>query len=93
LQAPFRALESRANVHGEAAHKHELSWREARQTAAGWLAANGYQKKREVQGEVIDLRAFGSSLDATGKFRQMALQAASRLLKKRGADSVLLPEE
>jgi hypothetical protein len=92
LQGVCTALKSALNVHGEQAHKHELSWREARQTAADWLAANGYQKKREIKGLVIDLKPFGPSLLETGKFREMTLQAASRLLKKRGADSVLLPE-
>ncbi|HWM26547.1 MAG TPA: hypothetical protein VNP98_17150 [Chthoniobacterales bacterium] len=92
MQAALRAIESALNVYGDQAHKHELSWREARQTAAEWLAANGYQKKREVKGLVIDLQPFGGSLEATGRFRQMALQAASRLLKSRGADSVLLPD-
>lgn len=92
MQGAFRAIESPLNVNGEQAHEHELSWREARQTAADWLAANGFQKKREVKGLVIDLKPFGSSLQATGKFREMTLQAASRLLKSRGADSVLLPD-
>lgn len=92
MQAAFRAIESALNVNGDKAHKHELSWREARQTAAEWLAASGFQKKREVKGLVIDLTPFGSTLQATGKFREMTLQAASRLLKSRGADSVLLPD-
>jgi hypothetical protein len=92
LQGWCRPLESALHVYCESAHEHELSWREARQAAAEWLAANGYQKKRDVQGEVIDLRELGPTLDAAGKFREMTLQAASRLLKKRGADSVLLPD-
>lgn len=92
MQGAFRAIESALNANGDTAHEHELSWREARQTAAEWLAASGYQKKRSVKGLTVDLTTFGPTLEATGKFRQMALQAASRLLKSRGAESVLLPD-
>jgi hypothetical protein len=45
-----------------------------------------------VRGEFVDLQAFGATLDETGAFRQMVLQASERLLKKRGASSVILPE-
>jgi hypothetical protein len=86
------ALESRRYVHRDTAHELELSWREARQVAADWLAANGYTKKRDVRGEFIDLQALSGSLGETGKFREMVIQAAGRLLKKRGAESVILPD-
>ena len=92
LPAWFRPLRSRRHAHRDTAQKHELSWREARQAAADWLASIGYSKKRDVRGEFIDLQPFGPSLKQTGPFREMVLNAAARLLRRRGAASVILPE-
>lgn len=92
MQAARSAIESRLHVHRDTAHELELSWREARQVAADWLAASGFPKKRAVSGEFIDLRPFAAYLKEEGKFRAMVIQAGGRLLKKRGAESVILPE-
>jgi hypothetical protein len=59
--------------------------------AAAWLAEIGFPKRRDVRGETVDLRPFTDSLKTTPAFRPIVLQAASRLLKKRGAESVILP--
>jgi hypothetical protein len=60
--------------------------------AAEWLAANGFSKSRDIRDGFVDLRPFAESLEANGAFREMTLRAAARLLKKRGAKSVILPE-
>jgi hypothetical protein len=47
---------------------------------------------RDVSGLVVDLRPHDALLKADGGFRIMIYQQAARLLKKRGASRVILPD-
>ena len=43
-------------------------------------------------GQVVDLSGKGDTLEATGEFRAMVLEAARRKLVKRKAKEIILPQ-
>lgn len=65
-----------------------MSWEEARERAAEWLAKAGI--KRDLRGQVIDLSAIEGLLPADMKagFKAMVVRAAERMVRKRGGTPV-----
>lgn len=61
-----------------------MSWEAAKLEADKWLSTLDLPK--DVRNQLVDLTQHTSSLQATGRFRIMILQAAARALKKRGAN-------
>ncbi len=63
-----------------------MSWEKAKKEAEAWLSGLALG---DVQGRVIDLEEAAKALPFDGKFKGMILDAARRILKKRGADIVI----
>lgn len=71
------------------ASKWTIGWQDAQEAASAWLGS--LRLGRDLTGKVVDLSTRGASLEATGEFRRMVLEAARRKLVKRGAKEIILP--
>jgi hypothetical protein len=72
------------------ANNGRLSWEDARRDARRWY--NGLNVPRPPRGEQLDLRPYADRLPYEGKYREMVINALSRLLKTRKIDAIL-PEQ
>jgi len=65
-----------------------MSWKQAQAEAARWIDRLQL-KTDEIKGTTIDLRPYAHMVQQEGQFRTMVFRAAARILKSRGADSIL----
>lgn len=66
-----------------------MSWKDAQREAEKWIES---LKLGKTSGQVVDLSAHGATLPSTSQaYREMVMEAARRILRKRGAASVIMP--
>jgi len=65
-----------------------MSWKKAHEEAARLIDRLQLRNDR-IKGTTIDLRPYAHLVRQEGQFRTMVFRAAGRILKSRGAESIL----